>query len=62
MRDSFARFGLDRGVRLVPGFFEETLPALAGTRWAVVRLDGDTYEATRRRSRRSTRASRAAAT
>ena len=40
-------FGLERGVRLVPGFFEETLPALAGTRWAVVRLDGDTYGATR---------------
>ena len=29
------------------GFFEETLPGLAGRRWAVVRLDGDTYEATR---------------
>ena len=48
VRDSFARFGLERGVRLVPGFFEQTLPALAGgTRWALVRLDGDTYEATR---------------
>jgi O-methyltransferase len=43
---NFARFGLDRGVRFVPGFFEETLPDLAGARWAVVRLDGDTYEAT----------------
>jgi O-methyltransferase len=47
VRDSFARLGLDKGVRFVPGFFEETLPALAGTRWAVVRLDADTYEATR---------------
>jgi O-methyltransferase len=47
VRAAFARFGLERGVRLVPGFFEQTLPALAGTRWAVVRLDGDTYEATR---------------
>ena len=47
VRDSFGRFGLDRGVRLVPGFFEETLPALAGNRWALIRLDGDTYDATR---------------
>jgi O-methyltransferase len=47
VRASFARFGLERGVRFVPGFFERTLPALAGTRWAVIRLDGDTYEATR---------------
>ena len=44
---SFARFGLDAGVRFVPGFFDETLPALAGGRWSVVRLDADTYEATR---------------
>jgi hypothetical protein len=35
------------GVRFVPGFFEDTLPALANDRWALVRLDGDTYEATR---------------
>ncbi len=47
VRDNFARLGLERGVRFVPGFFEETLPALGGSRWAVVRLDGDTYEATR---------------
>jgi O-methyltransferase len=47
VRESFARFGLDEGVRIVPGFFEQTLPALAGTRWALVRLDADTYEATR---------------
>jgi O-methyltransferase len=44
--DSFARLGLDEGVRFVPGFFEETLPELSGERWAIVRLDGDTYEAT----------------
>jgi O-methyltransferase len=43
---AFARFGLEAGVRLVPGFFEQTLPTLAGGRWSVVRLDGDTYEAT----------------
>jgi O-methyltransferase len=46
-QDSFARLGLDRGVEFVPGFFEETLAGLAGRRWAVVRLDGDTYESTR---------------
>jgi O-methyltransferase len=43
---NFARFGCDRGVRFVPGFFEDTLPGLSDRRWAIVRLDGDTYEAT----------------
>ena len=43
---NFARFGVERGVRFVPGFFEESLPGLAGRRWSLVRLDGDTYEAT----------------
>jgi hypothetical protein len=47
VRESFARLGLDRGVEFVPGFFEETLPALGDRRWAMVRLDGDTYDATR---------------
>jgi O-methyltransferase len=47
VRDSFARLGLDRGVTFLPGFFDETLPGLAGRRWSLVRLDGDTYEATR---------------
>jgi hypothetical protein len=42
----FARFGCERGVEFVPGFFRETLPALRGHRWSVVRLDGDTYEST----------------
>src|SRR5215213_8510043 len=46
VRANFARFGLDDGVRYVPGFFDETLPGLAGRRWSLVRLDGDTYEAT----------------
>ena len=45
-RGGFARLGLEAGVRFVPGFFEETLPGLAGGQWSVVRLDGDTYEAT----------------
>jgi O-methyltransferase len=43
---SFARFGLERGVRFIPGFFEETMSGLTDGRWAIVRLDGDTYEAT----------------
>jgi hypothetical protein len=33
-------------VRFVPGFFEETLPRLTDQRWSIVRLDGDTYDAT----------------
>ncbi len=44
--DYFARFGVDEGVTLVEGFFDESLPTLRGRRWSVVRLDGDTYEAT----------------
>lgn len=43
---NFARFGLERGVRFVPGFFDVTLPTLGDERWALLRLDGDTYEAT----------------
>jgi O-methyltransferase len=46
VRESFARLGLERGVEFVPGFFEETLARLAGRRWALVRLDADTYEPT----------------
>jgi hypothetical protein len=46
VRGNFARFGLERGVELVEGFFDETLPKLRGHRWALIRLDGDTYEAT----------------
>jgi O-methyltransferase len=47
VRESFARLGLDRGIEIVPGFFEQTLPGLVGRRWAIVRLDADSYEATR---------------
>lgn len=47
VRASFARLGYERGVRFVPGFFADTLPALAGERWALVRLDADSYDATR---------------
>jgi hypothetical protein len=33
-------------VEFVEGYFNETLPTLRGRPWSVVRLDGDTYEAT----------------
>lgn len=46
VKASFARFGCQDGVRFVPGFFEETMPGLTDQRWSVVRLDGDSYEAT----------------
>jgi O-methyltransferase len=46
VRGYFARFGCENGVRFVPGFFQDTMPELRGRRWSVVRLDGDTYEAT----------------
>jgi hypothetical protein len=44
---SFERLGCAEGVRFVPGFFEATLPPLAGERWSLVRLDADTYEPTK---------------
>jgi O-methyltransferase len=47
VRESFARLGLARGVEIVPGFFEQTLAGLTARRWAIVRLDADSYEATR---------------
>jgi hypothetical protein len=46
VKANFARFGIERGVRFIPGFFEETMSGLADRRWSIVRLDGDTYEAT----------------
>ena len=46
VQDNFRRFGLERGVDFVEGFFEETMGRLVDRRWAVVRLDADTYEAT----------------
>jgi O-methyltransferase len=47
VRGNFERFGLGDRVKFVPGFFAETMPGLAGRRWSVVRLDGDSYDATR---------------
>jgi O-methyltransferase len=46
VRLHFARFGCDHGVELVEGFFDQTLPTLRDRTWSVIRLDGDTYEAT----------------
>ena len=47
VKDNFARFGLlDDQVEFVKGWFRDTLPALRGHTWAVVRLDGDLYEST----------------
>jgi O-methyltransferase len=46
VRRHFARLGFDEGIELVEGFFDETLPSLRGNLWSVIRLDGDTYEAT----------------
>lgn len=47
VRGYFARFGVHEGVRFVPGFFEETMDGLRGGSWALIRLDADTYRATR---------------
>jgi O-methyltransferase len=47
VKASFARFGLEEGVTFVPGFFQDTLPTLPPRRWAIARLDGDSYDATR---------------
>jgi O-methyltransferase len=47
VRESFARLGLEHGAELVPGFFADTLPSLSSRRWALVRLDADTYEPTK---------------
>src|SRR3954447_7473694 len=38
VRANLARFGVERGVRFVEGFFEETLPELRDRRWSLVRI------------------------
>jgi O-methyltransferase len=44
---NYRRYGLlDDRVRFLEGWFNETLPTVAGRRWAVVRLDGDMYGST----------------
>ena len=48
VRDLFARYGLlDGGVRFLPGWFCDTLPAAPIQSLALLRLDGDLYESTR---------------
>ena len=50
VRAAFAQYGvLSEAVVFLPGYFNETLPAARAalfTRFAVARLDGDTYEST----------------
>lgn len=46
VQSNFERFGLDSGVEFVAGFFADTMPELSDRRWSIVRLDGDTYDAT----------------
>lgn len=47
VKENFARFGLESGVEYLPGYFDETMPRLGKREWAICRLDGDSYEATR---------------
>ncbi len=47
VRANFSRYGLlDERVVFHKGWFRDTLPALAGQQFALVRLDGDMYEST----------------
>jgi hypothetical protein len=47
VRRAFARFGLlDDRVQFLKGWFKDTLPALRGLQWSVLRLDADLYEST----------------
>jgi O-methyltransferase len=47
VRANFARYGLlDEQVKLLPGWFRDTLPSAPIERIAVLRLDGDMYEST----------------
>jgi hypothetical protein len=44
---NFRRYGLlDDQVCFIEGWFEQTLPTLAGHRWSLMRLDGDLYQST----------------
>jgi O-methyltransferase len=47
VRANFERYGLlDEQVQFVAGWFKDTMPALAGRRWSLIRLDGDMYGST----------------
>lgn len=43
---AFRRLGLDHDLGFIEGFFSETMPALRGRSWSIIRLDGDMYEST----------------
>jgi O-methyltransferase len=48
VRENFERFGLwDERVKLLEGWFQDTLPRAPVTTLALLRLDGDLYESTR---------------
>ena len=47
VRHNFQKYGLlDAQVLFVEGWFKDSLPTLAGSRFSLVRLDGDYYEST----------------
>jgi hypothetical protein len=47
VRANFATYGLlDSNVVFVPGLFQDTLPNINATPFALIRLDGDMYEST----------------
>lgn len=48
VRENFERFGLwDENVRLLKGWFHETLPSAPIKKLAILRLDGDLFESTK---------------
>jgi O-methyltransferase len=47
VRENLQRLGCDRGVRFVEGYFADTLTALDPRPWSLIRLDADSYEATK---------------
>jgi len=48
VRENFERFGLwDENVRLLKGWFHETLPSAPIQKLAILRLDGDLFESTK---------------
>lgn len=47
VRETFAAYGLNGdNVQYLKGWFKDTLPALHGQRFALLRMDGDLYEST----------------
>jgi hypothetical protein len=47
VKENFRKYGLlDPQVMFVEGWFRDSLPKLAGSRFSLIRLDGDLYEST----------------